>query len=40
MNNVTLEDMYVMHEVAKMEFIIEDGEVKGAYIPLPEGGNE
>lgn len=32
-NELTLMDCYLMHEAVGMEFVIEDGEIQGAYIP-------
>jgi hypothetical protein len=32
-NELTLEDMYLMHEAVGMTFIVEDGQIKCAYVP-------
>ena len=32
-NELSINDIYEMHEAVGMEFVIEDGEIQGAYIP-------
>ena len=33
LNELTLDDLYAMHEETGITFVVEDGQIKGAYVP-------